>query len=233
MDETLEIQELRRRLEELEIKQEGGAAAMDHELIERELRSLDDPYSKQNPNEILGEIPPDEESPSGYVVTWLNPVVREQLGMNGWQYLKWGDKYVGKDGENLKNLIPDLPAFAQGQDRQDSLVRRGDRVLGRLPKDWWDKRQKRRELESARRLSALDDETRARLQSKHRAVQATGAGLQRDETPHIRKAPDVSQELQPTKPDGTPQPVEQHAFSLTTPEAEVTRQKAERAKKKK
>lgn len=165
-----EIQELKQRLAELEALQTGGTAAMDRELIERELKLIDDPYKRQNPFEVRGDLPGDDDHPEGYAVTWLNPKIREQLGMNGWEYLKWGDPCVGEKGEKLQSIIPDLPAIMQGQDRQDSLVRRQDMILGRLPKKLWDARQQWRELESARRISSLKEETRARLQAKHRGL---------------------------------------------------------------
>lgn len=206
MDSTAkEIQELKQRLTELEAFQSGGTSAMDRELIERELKLIDDPFKRQNPFDVQGTIPPDADFPEGQAVTWLNPKVREQLGMNGWEYMRWGDFYVGEKGEKLKGIIPDLPALMAGQDRQDSLVRRQDMILGRLDKRLWDSRQTWRELESARQLSSLKEETRARLQSKHRELKVIDVKPEGQE---------VSTELAPVSHRKGGKGSGKHAFSL-------------------
>lgn len=178
------IQELQHRLRELEAQIGGGTVAMDMQLIEEELKMLDDPFESQDPLGIFGEIPGDENSPDGYVLRWLSPALRETRGMRGWEWMRWGDEYTGADTKKLQSYgIPDPPAYMQAaQNDDDNLVRRRDVALARLPKKLWQTRQDRRVLESARQLSNLDESTRDRIRARHRGVVPVGDGLKKDKT---------------------------------------------------
>jgi hypothetical protein len=149
MSDQKRIDELEAQLTALKLELIGGHAAAVREEIESKIKLLDDPFSIQRPYKIDGEIAPDEAHPKGQVLRWLNMKSRDQRGWRGWTVLKYGDEYTGKTGELLKAYIPDPPNLMAGQAKEGVEVRRGDAVLGRLPKELYVARQLRRELASA------------------------------------------------------------------------------------
>jgi len=127
------------------------------ESTECEATVISDPYTSQSPFRITGEIPPDDEYSHGQVLRWCNETVRNRArGWRGWIPLEWGDKYTGQHGEKLKEYgIADTPVRMQGPDHTDNLVRRGDVILCRLRKEWFEQRREAVRAEDKRRRKKI------------------------------------------------------------------------------
>jgi hypothetical protein len=128
-----------------------------------EVETVHDPFEDNNPFNITGSIPANEEFPEGQVLRWLAPSYRERKGMRGWVYMCWGDPYTGpSDGTKLREYgISDPPAEIAASQKTGTQVVRNGMILGRLDKQIWNARRRKAELRAERnRMSSGSFTTR-------------------------------------------------------------------------
>lgn len=182
------IQDLRKELSE-------GKGSVEEDVIQREIDVLHDPFDKgNNPLKITGEILPNEDCEHGQILAWKSPQYRSTRTMRGWEFIRWGDKYAGKNGEGLDKYLANRPTRFQESQHLDSLVRVGDLALARIDKRIFRSRTMKAELESARQVGALSNNQKKILAD---GIVMTGPGLQKDKEPLVG----VGRKEAPVKPD--------------------------------
>lgn len=144
-------------------------------------RVTQDPFSTQNPYVILARLPGDDDFPEGYVLSWINPNLRNSnLGWQGWKPIEFGDRFAGEHGEGLRGYIADLPYRTGSPDSVDNYVRRRDTILAYLPAIWYDQRQAKAADESRALVEGLAVPEGTKILPN---VTMVGGGLQTDENP--------------------------------------------------
>lgn len=176
-----QITDLMQMIEDMKKETRDGRQESDIDKIERELRLLEDPYQSQRATLIRGNPPhiePDDAHKQGQVLRWLNPKTREGRWM-GWKIVKKDDPYI----EQINKCIGEENADTRfDNDNLDDLVRRKDMVLGRLPFEYWNARQMKRELESMRQRETFNEEAIEVMKTASGSVKMQG-GLKTDDNP--------------------------------------------------
>jgi hypothetical protein len=143
-----------------------------------------DPYDTQNPFAIIGRLPPDDESESGWVLGWKSPRLRQgsAMGWKGWIPVEYGDRFAGPNGELLKPYLPDAPMRMQGPDHVDNYVRRADLILARIQADLFDTRQMKSAMESQQMVADLKQDEGRQVDTVE-GVTSLGSGRKKDPRP--------------------------------------------------
>lgn len=171
-----ELEDYKRQVVELR------AAIAAGELDDAEVALEHDPYDEQKNAFAFknDRFPPDNESPTGWVISWKSPKYRERRGWRGWIPLQYGDPFVGKNGENLDDHIFEPPKQLQGPGEIDSYVRRADLILCKIEAGVYDARQLNRERRAAKRRKGLMKQYTTPIRT---GVTPTGPGLSEDPNP--------------------------------------------------
>ena len=142
-----------------------------------------DRFARKNPFHIAKRMPADDQSPSGWQLGWKSPRQRNGsgTGWGQWERLEYGMACVGKNGEKLKDFIPDPPMMEPGA--VDNFVRRADTILCRIPADVFDENQNAAAEESQMRVEELTVDEGVPL-ARH--VTTLGQGRKRDSNPIVR-----------------------------------------------
>jgi hypothetical protein len=159
---------------------EADRSDPDEELFdESEAKMLYDPYDSKNPFKVIGHIQPNDEYPEGAIVAWKSPSYRARRQWRGWTPFTYGDRYTGKNGEDLTNYIPDPPPSID-HEGLDNYVRRGDVVLARLDRRIFESRQQKRIMESNRNQGKAGSRAKTVLGD---GVEIVGQGVSKSPRP--------------------------------------------------
>lgn len=179
LEEELQAQKELREHYQTELEAGRDGSEDDTLFDESQAQLLYDPFDSKNPFKVIGEIPADDQYPSGAVIRWCSPEYRAKRTWRGWIPFEYGDDYTGKDGEHLANYIPDPPPRMDNKNL-DNYVRRGDVVLARLDKRIWESRQAKRLMDSQRNQGKAGSRAKTVLGD---GVEIVGRGVSRSERP--------------------------------------------------
>ena len=133
---------------------------------------ISDPFHTQNPVSF-------KKHPNGLRLSWCNPIIRNQIGWQGWTPVT-RDSDIG---ENLEEYLNAVPARLEGVNDQDNFVRRGrTSILCTLPEEIFVYRQLATERESTRRMQKLEGHDTSVLRPDGSVV-ISGEGLVPQERP--------------------------------------------------
>lgn len=134
---------------------------------------ISDPFSTQNPVSF-------KKHPPGLRLSWCNPIIRNQIGWNGWKPVT----YDSDVGELLDEYLAAPPARLEGAADQDNYVRRGKTsILCTLDEGIFLYRQLATERKSAERMARQEGGNTVDYVRADGSVVISGEGLVPQERP--------------------------------------------------
>lgn len=178
------------------------------EPVERESDVFVDPFEahdaldfkiyrdENGKHKVNDTIAPDSNFEFGRKLKWINPKLRDEIGMRGWEPVKFGDSFlVGevKDfetnevseqpGAKLGEYLNATPSRMNGSAHRDDYIRRGDLMLCWLDMKYWIARMRRRDEDALKKRVQLSDEGDQYNVKGRRGAHVLGPGLTRGGDP--------------------------------------------------
>lgn len=187
------VNDLRGRVE---AQEEAG------EPVERESDVFVDPFEDHDALVFKCDvIPPDSNWEFGRKLKWINPRLRDEIGMRGWEPVKLGDSFLlaevkdietGKvsevAGAGLSKYLHAIPTRMEGSSRLDDHVRRGDLILCWIDMKIYIARMRRRDEDALKKRLMLSDEGDQYDVHGRRGAHVVGPGLTRGGDPRQRQS---------------------------------------------
>ena len=141
-------------------------------------------------------IAPDSNFEFGRKLKWISPKLRDEIGMRGWEPVKFGDSFLhgevknietGKveemPGAKLGEYLNATPSRMEGSARRDDYIRRGDLILCWLDMKYWIARMRRRDEDALKkRLQLQNNQDEYNIKGR-RGAHMIGPGLTRGGDP--------------------------------------------------
>lgn len=178
------------------------------EPVERESDVFVDPYEDHNALDfklsrdetgrlkVHDTIAPDSNFEFGRKLKWINTKLRDEIGMRGWEPVKFGDSFLlgevknfetGKvkevAGAKLGEYLNATPSRMEGSSRMDDYIRRGDLVLCWLDMKYYIARMRRRDEDALKKRLQLQNNPDEFNIKGRKGAHMIGPGLTRDEDP--------------------------------------------------
>lgn len=164
------------------------------EEVVRESDVFIDPYEGHDGLDFVCQvIPPDSNFEFGRQLKWINPKLRSEIGMRGWEPVKFGASFLlgeVKDletskvsevpGAKLGDYLKATPSRMEGSDRRDDHIRRGDLILCWIDMKIYIARMRRRDEDAMKKRILLSNENDQLDVHGRRGAHVIGPGLTRN-----------------------------------------------------
>lgn len=187
------VNDLRGRVE---AQEEAG------EPVERESDVFIDPFEDHDALVFKCDvIAPDSNFEFGRKLKWINPKLRNEIGMRGWEPVKLGDSFLRGEVKNLEtgkvteeagakliDYLNAIPSRMEGSSRLDDHIRRGDLILCWIDMKIYIARMRRRDEDALQKRLMLSDEGDQYDVKGRRGAHIIGPGLTRGGDPRQNRS---------------------------------------------
>jgi hypothetical protein len=187
------VNDLRGRVE---AQEEAG------EPVERESDVFIDPFEDHDALVFKCDIiKPDSNFEFGRKLKWINPKLRNEIGMRGWEPVKLGDSFLMAEVKNLEtgkvteeagagliNYLNAIPSRMEGSSRLDDYIRRGDVLLCWIDMKIYIARMRRRDEDALNKRLMLSDEGDQYDVKGRKGAHIIGPGLTRGGDPRLNRS---------------------------------------------
>lgn len=193
------------------MREQIAAREASGETVEREADVFIDEFTDSNALKFKKDyIDKDSNFEFGRKLKWINPKLRDEIGMRGWEPVRMGDSFLEgevKDldtgevrmepGAKLGEYINAVPSRMEGGARRDDYIRRGDLILCWIDMKTWIARMRNRDEVAMKKRIQLTNEGDAYDVKGRRGAHVLGPGLTRGGDPRRQPSAPKSRYMPP------------------------------------